>query len=81
MCVVCKSSFLQKRLGFLFVLRCGRNVESTGRRPGNLTGASAGLAMDSHVTCKLQVKDSKEQDPMTHTALCTLADEFQVILG
>lgn len=23
-------------LGFLFVLRCGRNVESTGRRPGSL---------------------------------------------
>lgn len=69
-------------LGFLFVLRCGRNVESTGKRPGSLIRASAGPAMESHVKCKLHVKDSTEQDPMTHTVLCTLeADEFQVILG
>lgn len=47
-------------LGFPFVLRCGRNVESTGRRPGSLIGASAGPAMDSHVTCKLHVKDNKQ---------------------
>lgn len=60
-------------LGFPFVLRCGRNVEPTGRRPGSLTGASASPAMDSHVTCKRHVKDSKEQDPLTHTVLCTLS--------